>query len=85
MADDIFEHPRLVSIYDALDPDRSDLDAYLAIADEIGARRALDIGCGTGTLAMMDLKSTWDQAARARSSKSTPVPKRPPSPRHSRI
>lgn len=23
MADDIFEHPRLVAIYDALDPDRS--------------------------------------------------------------
>jgi hypothetical protein len=27
MADEIFEHPRLVAIYDALDPDRSDLDA----------------------------------------------------------
>jgi SAM-dependent methyltransferase len=26
VADDIFEHPRSVSIYDALDPDRSDLD-----------------------------------------------------------
>jgi hypothetical protein len=24
MADDIFEHPRLAAIYDALDPDRSD-------------------------------------------------------------
>jgi 2-polyprenyl-3-methyl-5-hydroxy-6-metoxy-1,4-benzoquinol methylase len=30
-----------------------DLDAYLAIADEIGACRALDIGCGTGTLALL--------------------------------
>jgi len=24
VADDIFEHPRLIAIYDALDPDRSD-------------------------------------------------------------
>ena len=52
MADDVFEHPRLVAIYDALDPDRSDLDAYAVIADEIGARRVLDIGCGTGTFAL---------------------------------
>jgi len=28
MADPIFEHPRLAAIYDALDPDRSDLDVY---------------------------------------------------------
>jgi SAM-dependent methyltransferase len=53
MADDAFEHPRLAAIYDALDPDRSDLDAYLAIADELGARRVLDIGCGTGTFALL--------------------------------
>jgi len=26
MADPIFEHPRLAAIYDALDPDRSDLE-----------------------------------------------------------
>jgi SAM-dependent methyltransferase len=53
MADNAFEHPRLAAIYDALDPDRSDLDAYLAIADELGARRVLDIGCGTGTFALL--------------------------------
>jgi SAM-dependent methyltransferase len=53
MVDDIFEHPRLVAIYDALDPDRSDLEVYLAIADALGARRVLDVGCGTGTFALL--------------------------------
>jgi SAM-dependent methyltransferase len=49
----IFEHPRLVAIYDALDPDRSDLDLYSTIAHELGARRVLDVGCGTGTFALL--------------------------------
>lgn len=53
VADAIFEHPRLAQIYDALDPDRSDLDAYLAIAAELGAHTVLDIGCGTGTFALL--------------------------------
>lgn len=53
MPDDIFEHPRLVEIYDPLDPDRSDLDVYLAIVDELGARRVLDVGCGTGSFALL--------------------------------
>jgi SAM-dependent methyltransferase len=53
VADDIFEHPRLVAIYDALDPDRSDLDVYAAIAEGLGARRVLDLGCGTGTFALL--------------------------------
>lgn len=53
MADNIFEHPRLVEIYDALEPDRTDLSAYLAIADELGAGRVLDVGCGTGTFALL--------------------------------
>jgi SAM-dependent methyltransferase len=53
MADNVFEHPRLAAIYDALDADRSDLDVYAGIAEEIGARRVLDIGCGTGTFAVL--------------------------------
>jgi SAM-dependent methyltransferase len=53
MADAAFEHPRLAAIYDALDPDRSDLDVYVAIAAELGARRVLDVGCGTGTFALL--------------------------------
>jgi SAM-dependent methyltransferase len=51
--DAAFDEPRLASIYDALDPDRSDLDAYLAIIEEFGARSVLDLGCGTGVYALM--------------------------------
>ena len=53
MADAIFEEPRLAEIYDPMDPDRSDLDAYVALAEEFGARSVLDIGCGTGTFACL--------------------------------
>ncbi len=53
MADAIFAEPRLAEIYDPLDPDRSDLDAYVALADEFSAGSVLDIGCGTGTLACL--------------------------------
>jgi len=53
VVDAAFEHPRLTSIYDALDPDRSDLAAYAAVADEFDACTVLDIGCGTGTLALL--------------------------------
>jgi SAM-dependent methyltransferase len=53
MADAIFENPRLASMYDSLDPDRNDLVVYKAIVDELGARRILDVGCGTGTFALL--------------------------------
>ena len=53
MPDRIFDEPRLAEIYDDLDPDRSDLDAYLSIAQDQGAGSVVDIGCGTGTLACL--------------------------------
>ncbi|MEV0638222.1 class I SAM-dependent methyltransferase [Streptomyces sp. NPDC050619] len=53
MADECFEVPRLAAVYDPLDPDRGDLDAYVRIAEEFGARQVLDIGCGTGVLALL--------------------------------
>ena len=53
MPDAIFAEPRLAQIYDAVDDDRSDLDAYLAMAEEFNAQRVLDVGCGTGTLACL--------------------------------
>ncbi len=70
MADAIFEHPRLAAIYDALDPDRSDLGVYVATTDELGARSVLDVGCGTGTFALLlvgrGLEVTGADPARAR-------------------
>jgi ubiquinone/menaquinone biosynthesis C-methylase UbiE len=51
--DAIFAHPRLARVYDAFDSDRGDLTAYLGIADELGADRVLDVGCGTGCLAVL--------------------------------
>ena len=53
MGDAIFEDPRLAAMYDELDPDRSDLDVYSAIAHELDARSVLDVGCGTGTFALL--------------------------------
>jgi SAM-dependent methyltransferase len=53
MADALFSEPRLAELYDPLDPDRRDLDAYTAMAGEFGAATVLDVGCGTGTLACL--------------------------------
>ncbi|WP_328390734.1 class I SAM-dependent methyltransferase [Streptomyces sp. NBC_00400] len=53
MADKCSGDPRLAALYDPLDPDRSDLDAYVRMAEEFGARRVLDIGCGTGVFALL--------------------------------
>ena len=51
MPDPIFADPRLAVLYDVVDDDRSDLDVYEAVVEELGATTVLDVGCGTGTLA----------------------------------
>ena len=48
-----FDDPRIAAVYDIFDADRSDLDVYAAIVTEFGAASVLDLGCGTGTLAVM--------------------------------
>lgn len=50
--DTAFADPRLAYLYDVFEDDRVDLDAYVAIVDEVGARTVVDIGCGTGSLAI---------------------------------
>ena len=48
MPDAIFADPRLARLYDTFDGPRDDIPLYVGIADELGARRVLDVGCGTG-------------------------------------
>lgn len=50
--DAAFADPRQAALNDVFDDDRSDLDAYVALAREVDARRIIDIGCGTGSLAV---------------------------------
>lgn len=52
MVDPIYNDPRLAPAYDAFEPERLDLDAYIALAHEFDAHRIVDLGCGTGCLAL---------------------------------
>lgn len=47
-----FDHPLIAAVYD-LDGDRRDLDVYLELAARTGTRSVLDVGCGTGALALL--------------------------------
>jgi SAM-dependent methyltransferase len=53
VGDAIFNDPRLARVYDAIEGERGDLEVYVVMVDELGARSVLDIGCGTGTFACM--------------------------------
>ncbi len=53
MADALFEDELLATLYGLLDPDRSDLEVYAELFEELGATSVLDVGCGTGCLATL--------------------------------
>lgn len=46
----LYGDPRLVDLYDALNPAAADTAFYLHLAHSLDAARVLDIGCGTGLL-----------------------------------
>ena len=78
MADAVFEEQRLADVYDPLDPDRTDLVAYVALVDDCGARSVLDIGCGTGTFACLLAKTGRSVTAIDPASASLAVARRKP-------
>lgn len=49
-ADPIFSNPKLASIYDYFDGERTDLENYLRLIDELKPNNIVDLGCGTGVL-----------------------------------
>lgn len=50
--DPAFADPRLAVLYDVLEARRHDLDAYVSLVAELAARTVVDVGCGTGSLAV---------------------------------
>lgn len=55
-----FADPRQAVLYDFFDDDRSDLDVYEAIVDELEARKIVDVGCGTGCFAVLLAERGFD-------------------------
>jgi methylase of polypeptide subunit release factors len=52
VSDPIFSDARLAAMYDVYESDRQDLDTYIRLVQELGAQRIVDLGCGTGCLAV---------------------------------
>lgn len=50
VTDDPYRDTDLVQLYDLDNPGGPDHDHYRALADEVGARSIVDLGCGTGLL-----------------------------------
>ncbi|HUS17051.1 MAG TPA: class I SAM-dependent methyltransferase [Chloroflexia bacterium] len=48
--DQHYVDPRLVELYDLENTGRADTDFYVGLAAELGVRRIIDLGCGTGVL-----------------------------------
>lgn len=49
----MFDNPRLADLYDTIWGHSEDTDFYLELADELKARDIIDLGCGTGLLALL--------------------------------
>lgn len=48
-----FDNPLSAAIYDLAEGSREDLDHYAAIVEEVAAGSVIDVGCGTGVLALL--------------------------------
>ena len=48
--EDVYTDPRLAEVYDLENERGLDTDFWLSLADELGARTIVDLGCGTGLL-----------------------------------
>jgi SAM-dependent methyltransferase len=76
--DALFADPRLAELYDVLEAGRPDLEVYAALVEELGARRVLDVGCGTGSLACLLARRGLDVVAVDPAAASLDVARRKP-------